>query len=210
MGPEAKTSAASVSIVRWRVWMELPRGFIVLVLSLLTGELIKSWLHQPIPGSVLGLFLLLICFRLRLIAPQLVEQASKGFCFGRHEFDGHLRRLLLAMFAAADLVGEPGESFSPLMASGEHETNRAIPAPPRMQTKDICIVRSRGFDILYADHDTVYLSQHFFAPDVPFSLALNHPGFLCSASPLLARIRRSHNLAWMRDPGLLIASTPPC
>ena len=81
MGPEAKISAASVSIARWRVWMELPRGFIVLVLSLLTGELIKSWLHQPIPGSVLGLFLLLICFRLRLIAPQLVEQASNFFLF---------------------------------------------------------------------------------------------------------------------------------
>ncbi|MGA8655888.1 MAG: CidA/LrgA family protein [Chthoniobacterales bacterium] len=81
MGPEAKISAASVSIARWRVWMDLPRGFIVLVLSLLPGELIKSWLHQPIPGSVLGLFLLLICFRLRLIAPQLVEQASNRLLF---------------------------------------------------------------------------------------------------------------------------------
>lgn len=73
---KAKTSVPTVNDSQWRLCMELPTGFIVLVLSLLTGEQIKSWLHQPIPGNVLGLFLLLICFRLRLISPRLVEQAS--------------------------------------------------------------------------------------------------------------------------------------
>ena len=96
------------------------------------------------------------------------------------------------MFAAADLVGEPGESFSPLMASGEHETNRAIPAPPRMQTKDICIVRSRGFDILYAVMMTSlsFVNIFYAKPDVPFSLALNHRRISlsqCRRAPLLAR-----------------------
>lgn len=77
----AKTPVATVCTVPWRSWMELACGFLVLVLSLLTGEQIKSWLHQPIPGNVLGLFLLLICFRLRLISPRLVEQASNRLLF---------------------------------------------------------------------------------------------------------------------------------
>jgi len=77
----AKTYAATVNGLQWRLWMELPCGFIVLVLTLFTGEQIKSWLHQPIPGNVLGLFLLLICFRLRLISPRLVEQASNRLLF---------------------------------------------------------------------------------------------------------------------------------
>lgn len=64
-----------------RLWIELPCGFIVLVLSLLTGEEIKSWLHQPVPGNVLGLFILLICFRLRLIPPHLVEEAANRLLF---------------------------------------------------------------------------------------------------------------------------------
>jgi holin-like protein len=77
----AKTPVATVCTVPWRSWIELACGFLVLVLSLLTGEQIKSWLHQPIPGNVLGLFLLLICFRLRLISPRLVEQASDRLLF---------------------------------------------------------------------------------------------------------------------------------
>jgi holin-like protein len=62
-------------------WIELPCGFIVLVLSLLIGEEIKSWRHQPVPGNVLGLFILLICFRLRLIPPHLVEEAANRLLF---------------------------------------------------------------------------------------------------------------------------------
>ncbi len=64
-----------------RLYIELPFGFIVLLLSLLSGEGIKGWLHLPVPGNVLGLFVLLLCFRLRLIPPQLVEEASNRLLF---------------------------------------------------------------------------------------------------------------------------------
>jgi holin-like protein len=59
----------------------LPFGFLLLVLILWTGDQIKSWLHLPIPGSVLGLFILLICFRLQLLSPRLVEEASSRLLF---------------------------------------------------------------------------------------------------------------------------------
>jgi holin-like protein len=59
----------------------LPVGFAVLVLALLTGEQIKTCLHVPIPGNVLGLFVLLPGFYLRLISPQLVEDAAKRLLF---------------------------------------------------------------------------------------------------------------------------------
>ena len=61
--------------------MELPCGFIVLFLCLSTGEQIKNWLHQPVPGNVLGLFILLFCFRLQLISPRLIEEASNRLLF---------------------------------------------------------------------------------------------------------------------------------
>jgi len=59
----------------------LPCGFLLLVLILRIGDQIKSWLHLPIPGSVLGLFILLICFRLQLLSPQLFEEASNRLLF---------------------------------------------------------------------------------------------------------------------------------
>jgi holin-like protein len=55
---------------------ELLIGFSVLVLGLLAGEQVKIWLHLPVPGNVLGLFFLLLCFRLRLLPPQLIEKAA--------------------------------------------------------------------------------------------------------------------------------------
>jgi holin-like protein len=62
--------------VRWRSLIELLIGFSVLVLGLLAGEQVKTSLHLPVPGNVLGLFFLLLSFRLRLIPPQLIEKAS--------------------------------------------------------------------------------------------------------------------------------------
>jgi holin-like protein len=62
-------------------WIDLPVGFAVLVLSLLAGEEIKIWLHLPIPANVLGLFVLLLCFRLRLIPPQLIEEAANRLLY---------------------------------------------------------------------------------------------------------------------------------
>jgi holin-like protein len=61
---------------RWRFLIELLIGFAVLVLGLLAGEQVKIWLHLPVPGNVLGLFFLLLCFRLRLLPPQLIEKAA--------------------------------------------------------------------------------------------------------------------------------------
>jgi holin-like protein len=62
--------------VRWRSLIELLIGFSLLVVGLLAGEQVKTWLHLPVPGNVLGLFFLLLSFRLRLIPPQLIEEAS--------------------------------------------------------------------------------------------------------------------------------------
>jgi holin-like protein len=77
----ATTGTSAETKLQRRLLIELPFGLIVLLLSLLSGEQIKSWLHLPIPGNVLGLFILLICFRLRLIPPQLVEEASNRLLF---------------------------------------------------------------------------------------------------------------------------------
>jgi holin-like protein len=77
----ATTASSAENKLQRRLLIELPFGLIVLLLSLLSGEQIKNWLHQPIPGNVLGLFILLLCFRLRLIPPQLVEEASNRLLF---------------------------------------------------------------------------------------------------------------------------------
>jgi len=61
---------------RCRSWIPLPVGFSVLVLSILAGEQVRAWLHLFIPGNVLGLFILLLCFQARLLSPQLIEEAA--------------------------------------------------------------------------------------------------------------------------------------
>lgn len=67
--------------VRRHFWIDLPLGFAVLVVSILAGEQVKAWLHLPIPGNVLGLFILLLCFRMRLIPPQLIEEAANRLLY---------------------------------------------------------------------------------------------------------------------------------
>ena len=70
------------SVQTWnRLWIDLAVGFAVLVLSLFGGEQVKAWLHLPIPGNVLGLFILLLCFRFGLIAPRLIEEVSTRLLF---------------------------------------------------------------------------------------------------------------------------------
>ena len=73
--------AAEVANSRMQRCLYLLFGLAVLVLSLLAGEQIKAWLHLPIPGNVLGLFILLLCFRLRLIQPDLIKEASDRLLF---------------------------------------------------------------------------------------------------------------------------------
>jgi holin-like protein len=75
----AATAPAAPTVHRgaWlRFLIELLLGFSVLVLGLLAGEQVKMWLHLPVPGNVLGLFFLLLSFRLRLLPPQLIEKAA--------------------------------------------------------------------------------------------------------------------------------------
>ena len=84
--PRGNKAAAPVaytanSRVRRHCWIDLPMGFAVLVVSLLAGEQAKIWLHVPIPGNVLGLFILLLCFRLRLISPKLIEEAANRLLY---------------------------------------------------------------------------------------------------------------------------------
>jgi holin-like protein len=79
-GPNPAAFAAN-SRMRERFWIDLPVGFAVLVLSIIAGEQIKIWLQLPVPGNLLGLLLLLLCFRLRLIAPQLIEEAANRLLY---------------------------------------------------------------------------------------------------------------------------------
>jgi holin-like protein len=61
---------------RWRVLLEITVGFSGLVLASLAGEQVKTWLHLPVPGNVLGLFFLLLAFRLRVIPAKFMEEAA--------------------------------------------------------------------------------------------------------------------------------------
>ena len=84
--PRGNKAAAPIadtanSRVRRLFWIELPVGFAVLVLCMLAGEQAKMWLHVPIPGNLLGLFILLLCFRLRLIPPELIEEAANRLLY---------------------------------------------------------------------------------------------------------------------------------
>jgi hypothetical protein len=63
---DARNAANVEHKLQRRLCIELPFGFMVLLLSLLIGEGIKGWLHLPIPGNVLGLFVLLLCFQGKL------------------------------------------------------------------------------------------------------------------------------------------------
>ncbi|MBV8970464.1 MAG: CidA/LrgA family protein [Verrucomicrobia bacterium] len=74
----AATTPAAPTVRRgaWRFLIELMVGFSVVILGLLAGEQVKMWLHLPVPGNVLGLFILLLSFRLRLVPPQLIEKAA--------------------------------------------------------------------------------------------------------------------------------------
>jgi hypothetical protein len=76
----AATARAAPAVHRgaWRRFLiEFLLGFSGLVLALLAGEQVRTWLHLPVPGNVLGLFFLLLSFRLRLLPPQLIEKAAK-------------------------------------------------------------------------------------------------------------------------------------
>ncbi|MBV9490392.1 MAG: CidA/LrgA family protein [Verrucomicrobia bacterium] len=81
-GPATATAAPTVHRGAWRRFLiESLLGFSVLVLGLLAGEHVKMWLHLPVPGNVLGLFLLLLSFRLRLLPPPLIEKAANQLLF---------------------------------------------------------------------------------------------------------------------------------
>ena len=78
----SKTMDPSPQRLVWRrLLIELLIGFPVLILAMLAGEQIKTWMHLPIPGNVLGLFLLLLSFRLRLVPPRLIEDAANRLLY---------------------------------------------------------------------------------------------------------------------------------
>jgi LrgA family len=82
-GSEETLTPAGAANRRTRrcIWVELPVGFAVLTLSVLAGEQIKIWLHLRIPSNILGLFILLLCFRLRLTEPKFIEKAANRLFF---------------------------------------------------------------------------------------------------------------------------------
>jgi holin-like protein len=79
---KAAAPIAGKQLRTWsRLWIDFAVGFASLVLSLLLGEQVKAWLHLPIPGNVLGLFILLICFRFGVVSPRLIQEASNRLLF---------------------------------------------------------------------------------------------------------------------------------
>lgn len=79
---KSRTTVPSAQRLAWRrLLIELLVGFPVLILAMLAGEQVKNWIHLPIPGNVLGLFLLLLSFRLRVIPPRLIEDAANRLLY---------------------------------------------------------------------------------------------------------------------------------
>jgi holin-like protein len=78
-------AAAPIAGKNFRTWsrlcLDFAAGFASLVVSLLIGEQVKAWLHVPIPGNVLGLFILLVCFRFGVVSPRLIQEASNRLLF---------------------------------------------------------------------------------------------------------------------------------
>jgi len=52
------------------------KGLLVLLLFLLAGDAASAWLHLPLPGNVLGMLLLVVGLRTRLVALEAVEPAA--------------------------------------------------------------------------------------------------------------------------------------
>lgn len=53
------------------------RGFTLLILFQLFGELISTFLDLPIPGNVMGMGLLLICLSLKVVDIKWIEEAAE-------------------------------------------------------------------------------------------------------------------------------------
>ena len=64
-----------------RFFIDLPVGLAILTLGMFAGEQLRVYLHLIIPGNLVGLFVLLLCFRLRVIPPQLIEAAAKRLLY---------------------------------------------------------------------------------------------------------------------------------
>jgi holin-like protein len=64
-----------------RRFIELPVGLAILTLCMLAGEQLRSCLHLIIPANLVGLFVLLLCFSLRVVPPQLIEAAAKQLLY---------------------------------------------------------------------------------------------------------------------------------
>jgi holin-like protein len=79
--PAVSVTAEKKYQTRKRTLTDLAVGFVVLVLSLFVGEQVKTWFSLPIPGNVVGLSILLICFHFRLISPRLIQEASTRLLF---------------------------------------------------------------------------------------------------------------------------------
>jgi holin-like protein len=75
-----RANLASKSGAR-RFCIDLPVGLAILTLCMLAGEQLTIWFHLIIPGDLVGLFLLLLCFRLKLIPPRLIEEAAKRLLY---------------------------------------------------------------------------------------------------------------------------------
>jgi len=52
------------------------KGLLAILLLLLAGEVLRALLHLPVPGSVLGMLLLVASLRLRLIREETVRPTA--------------------------------------------------------------------------------------------------------------------------------------
>ena len=82
-----------------RFFIDLPVGLAILTLCMLAGEQLRVYLHLIIPGNLVGLFVLLLCFRLRVIPPQLIEAAAKRLLY-------IMLALFVPLFVSAICLGQ--------------------------------------------------------------------------------------------------------
>lgn len=74
-----------------RRFIELPVGLAILTLCMLAGEQLRFCLHLIIPANLVGLFVLLLCFSLRVVPPRLIEAAAKQLLYVMPALAEHLR-----------------------------------------------------------------------------------------------------------------------
>lgn len=57
--------------------MKLLRQFLIILLVCFIGEILNKVVHIPLPGSIIGLILLLVCLLTGMVKAEQIEEISK-------------------------------------------------------------------------------------------------------------------------------------